>query len=55
MVDCAKLLAELVDKKLAQHYELDDSNKKKVVFISLLLNPPFQLLFIYVSFSFNCL
>ncbi|XP_058266061.1 syntaxin-binding protein 3 isoform X1 [Hemibagrus wyckioides] len=27
--DYAKLLAELVDKKLARHYELDDSNKKK--------------------------
>ncbi|XP_060793685.1 syntaxin-binding protein 3 [Neoarius graeffei] len=29
VVDYAKLLAELVDKKLAQHYELDDGNKKK--------------------------
>lgn len=40
MADYAKLLAELVDNKLARHYELDDSSKKKVAFISLLLNPP---------------
>lgn len=26
----AKALAELVDDKLARHYELDDSGKKKV-------------------------
>ena len=26
----AKALAELVDNKLARHYELDDSGKKKV-------------------------
>lgn len=26
----AKTLAELVDNKLAKHYELDDSDKKKV-------------------------
>lgn len=26
----AKILAELVDNKLAKHYELDDSGKKKV-------------------------
>lgn len=26
----AKTLAELVDNKLAKHYELDDSAKKKV-------------------------
>lgn len=26
----AKALAELVDNKLAKHYELDDSGKKKV-------------------------
>lgn len=26
----AKLLAELVDRKLATHYQLDDSGKKKV-------------------------
>ncbi len=26
----AKILAELVDNKLARHYELDDSGKKKV-------------------------
>lgn len=31
--DYAKLLAELVDNKLARHYELDDSSKKKVAFI----------------------
>ncbi|MCI4387776.1 hypothetical protein PGIGA_G00078080 [Pangasianodon gigas] len=29
VMDYAKLLAELVDKKLARHYELDDSDKKK--------------------------
>lgn len=27
----AKTLAELVDGKLAKHYELDDSGKKKVI------------------------
>lgn len=26
----AKVLAELVDNKLARHYELDDGGKKKV-------------------------
>lgn len=26
----AKILAELVDNKLARHYDLDDSGKKKV-------------------------
>lgn len=30
----AKTLAELVDNKLAQHYELDDSGKKKVRLLS---------------------
>ncbi|KAK3518805.1 hypothetical protein QTP70_014889 [Hemibagrus guttatus] len=29
VMDYAKLLAELVDNKLAHHYELDDSSKKK--------------------------
>lgn len=29
-VDYAKWLAEMVDTKLARHYELDDGDKKKV-------------------------
>lgn len=29
----AKILAELVDTKLARHYELDDSGAKKVRFL----------------------
>ncbi|XP_027016064.1 syntaxin-binding protein 3 [Tachysurus fulvidraco] len=29
VLDCTKLLAELVDNKLVRHYELDDSSKKK--------------------------
>lgn len=29
----AKVLAELVDNKLARHYELDDSGVKKVRFL----------------------
>lgn len=29
-VENAKIFAELVDDKLARHYELDDSGKKKV-------------------------
>lgn len=31
----AKILAELVDDKLAKHYELDDSGKKKVKSLAL--------------------
>lgn len=30
----AKTLAELVDNKLARHYELDDSGKKKVRYLN---------------------
>lgn len=30
----AKILAELVDTKLARHYELDDNETKKVRFLS---------------------
>lgn len=33
----AKTLAELVDNKLARHYELDDSGAKKVRFLQRLL------------------
>lgn len=29
-MDNTKIFAELVDKKLARHYELDDSGTKKV-------------------------